>query len=123
MDITKHPGTIKFNNSGDTTAVYTVTDLLQGPNYCTDAGVNDSYACNLAPAITAYTTGVAYRFKANTANTGAATIALNGLSAITIKKVAGGITTTLADNDIRAGQWVTVVYDGTNMQMSSPLGN
>jgi hypothetical protein len=28
-----------------------------------------------------------------------------------------------ADNDIRAGQWVDLVYDGTNMQMQSTLGN
>jgi hypothetical protein len=60
---------------------------------------------------------------ANTANTGAATINFNSLGAKTIVKVAGGITTTLADNDIRSGQWVEVVYDGTNMQMQSLLGH
>jgi hypothetical protein len=37
--------------------------------------------------------------------------------------VAGGITTDLADNDIRSGQLVELVYDGTNMQMQSTLGN
>jgi hypothetical protein len=92
------------------------TDTLQAAQYCTDAGANDTYACSLSPAITAYTTGVAYRFKAATANTGAATINLNSLGAKTIKKKTSGITTDLDDNDIRAGAWVTVVYDGTNMQ-------
>ena len=29
----------------------------------------------------------------------------------------------LAANDIRAGQWVVVTYDGTNMQMQSQSGN
>jgi hypothetical protein len=92
-------------------------------NSCDDAGSTDAYACNLSPAITTYITGAVYQFKANTANTGAATLALNGLSAITIKKVVGGVTTDLADNDIRANQRVLVVYDGTNMQMLSTLAN
>jgi hypothetical protein len=70
-----------------------------------------------------YTTGAHYTFKANTANTGAASINLCSIGAKTIKKAAGGITTDLATNDIQVGQWVDVVYDGTNMQMQSTLGN
>lgn len=88
-----------------------------------DAGASDTYVVTLTPAPAAYVTGEHYRFKANTANTGACTINFNGLGAKTIKKAAGGITTDLADNDIRAGQWVDLVYDGTNMQMQSTLGN
>jgi hypothetical protein len=94
-----------------------------GVGFASDAGSTDTYAATLSPAPSAYVTGQAYRFKANTANTGACTINFNSLGAKTIKKVAGGITTDLADNDIRAGQWVDVVYDGTNMQMQSTLGN
>lgn len=97
---------------------------IAGPvNYCSDAGSTDAYACSLSPAITAYVTGAIYHFRANTANTGAATLNLNGLGAKTIVKVAGGVTTALADNDIRANQGVTVMYDGTNLQMQSTLGN
>lgn len=92
-------------------------------NYAADAGASDSYTATLSPAPTAYVTGGHYSFKANTANTGAATINFNSLGAKTIKKVAGGITTDLADNDIRSGQIVDLVYDGTNMQMQSTLGN
>lgn len=92
-------------------------------NYAADAGASDTYAATLSPAPSAYVTGAHYRFKANTSNTGAATINFNSLGAISIVKVAGGITTSLADNDIRAGQWVDLVYDGTNMQMQSTLGN
>ncbi len=92
--------------------------------YCADAGSTDAYACSLTPTITAYTTGAHYFFKANTANTGAATLALNSIaSPVTIKKPVGGVTTDLVDNDIRAGQIVEVVYDGTNFQMVSQLGN
>jgi hypothetical protein len=88
-----------------------------------DAGSNDTYVVTLSPAPAAYVTGEHYRFKANTANTGTCTVNFNSLGAKTIKKAAGGITTDLADNDIRAGQWVDLVYDGTNMQMQSMLGN
>lgn len=91
--------------------------------YAADAGANDTYAITWSPAPSAYTTGTHYRFKANTANTGAATLNVNSLGAKTIKKAAGGITTDLADNDIRSGQMVDVVYDGTNFQMQSTLGN
>jgi hypothetical protein len=99
------------------------TSLAEINLSCTDAGANDTYTCSLSPAITAYATGAHYRFKAATANTGAATLNLNSLGAKTIKKAAGGVTTDLSDNDIRAGQWVDLVYDGTNMQMQSTLGN
>lgn len=98
-----------------------VTTLLN--TSCVDTGSSDSYACNLSPAITTYQTGGTYSFQANTVNTGAATLALNGLAAVTVKKLAGGITTDLEDNDIRADQWVTVKYDGTNFQMQSQTGN
>jgi hypothetical protein len=90
---------------------------------CADAGANDTYACSLSVSPGSYVSGQRYLFSANTANTGAATVNFNTLGAKTIKKAAGGITTDLADNDIRAGQWVHLLYDGTNMQMLSTLGN
>lgn len=90
---------------------------------CTDAGASDTYACSPTPAVTSYTTGLRVRLFANTANTGAATVNLSTLGAKTIVKLGGGITTALDDNDIRAGQYVDLIYDGTNMQMLSQLGN
>lgn len=101
---------------------YTLDDAAS-LSYAADAGSTDSYAITLYPAPTAYVTGTQYRFKANTANTGAATLNVNGLGAKTIVKYAGGANTTLADNDIRSGQHVLCVYDGTYMQMQSTLGN
>lgn len=92
--------------------------------YCADAGSTDAYACTPSPAPGAYVTGtVIYLFKANTVNTGAATLNVNSLGAKTIKKYTTTGGTDLADGDIRAGQIVAVVYDGTNMQMVSGLGN
>jgi hypothetical protein len=90
---------------------------------CADAGSTDDYACSPAPSIGAYTTSQVVWMKANTANTGAATANFNALGPKTIKKTTSGITTDLATNDIRAGQWVLLVYDGTNFQMASALAN
>lgn len=91
-------------------------------NYCEDAGATDTYACTIT-GLVSYVTGACYEFKANTANTGAASINFTSLGAKTIVKVGGGVSTTLSDNDIRVGQIVKVCYDGTNMQMQSQLGN
>ncbi len=101
----------------------TPADQLDAAFHAQDGGASDAYAITLSPAIASYVTGTGYRFKANTANTGAATLNINGLGAQAIKKAAGGITTDLSSNDIRAGQWVEVVWDGTNFQMQSTLGN
>ena len=56
------------------------------------------------------------RFKANTANTGAATLNVNSLGAKTIKK---NVSQDLETGDISANQIITVVYDGTNFQLQS----
>lgn len=84
--------------------------------YAADAGANDTYAITLSPALSAYTTGMAIRFKANTANTGAATLNVNSLGAKTIKK---NVSQDLETGDISANQIITVVYDGTNFQLQS----
>jgi hypothetical protein len=89
---------------------------LDEGKYAADGGASDSYAITLSPAPTAYYAGMTVRFKANTANTGAATLNVNGLGAKTIKK---NHDQDLADGDIESGQIVEVVYDGTNFQMQS----
>ena len=84
--------------------------------YAADAGSNDTYAITLTPAPSAYTTGMMLHFLANTVNTGAATLNVNSLGAKTIKKAG---TQDLSDGDIKAGQIVAVIYDGTNFQLLS----
>ena len=88
--------------------------------YGVDGGSNDTYVISLTVAPTDYAslTGVPILFKANTANTGAATLNINSLGAKTIKKLNDQ---DLATNDIEAGQIVQVVYDGTNFQMQSQV--
>jgi hypothetical protein len=94
-----------------------VSQLVAGTDfYGASATGTDSYAITPTPAITAYAAGMRFRFKTDVANTGAATLAVSGLSAITIKKLHDQ---DLATGDIEAGQIVDVVYDGTNFQMQS----
>lgn len=90
------------------------------PVYEADAGSDDTYVITADPALTAYTQGQIISFKANTANTGACTLNVNGLGTKSIKKLHDQ---NPADNDIEAGQIVTVVYDGTNFQMQSQIAN
>lgn len=90
--------------------------------YAADGGSTDTYAITLSVAPTAYTDilGLPIAFKANTVNTGAATLNVNSLGAKTIKK---NYNEDLADGDIKANQIVIVVYDGTNFQLLSPSPN
>ncbi len=84
--------------------------------YAADAQASDTYVITLSPAPTSYTNGMVVYFKANTVNTGPATLNVNGLGPVTIVK---GISTTLADGDIAAGQFCTVIYNGTNFVLQS----
>src|SRR5688572_28221779 len=77
----------------------TITGTL---NACTSNAGSDAYVCPLS--FTAYTEGLHVQVKADVANVGAACLNINGLGCKTIKKVTGGITTDLTDNDIRIGQ-------------------
>lgn len=89
-------------------------------NYGLDAAGTDAYAITLSPAPAAYVVGQIFAFKAGTANTAAATLNVNALGAIAIKKNLNVDTQT---GDILAGQTVQVMYDGTNFQLISPISN
>jgi hypothetical protein len=67
--------------------------------------------------LTAYQTGAVYTFKANTANTGAATLNINSKGA---KAIVKGVSTALVTGDILAGQLCHCLYDGTNMVLLNP---
>jgi hypothetical protein len=76
-------------------------------------GSTNAYSLSLSPAPTAYVTGMMLTFKANAANTGAATLNVNNLGDIALKK---NVTNDLTSGDIVSGQMVIVIYDGTNFQ-------
>jgi hypothetical protein len=88
--------------------------------YCVDTGSSSNYACNLSPPVTAYSAGMVVQVKANTTNTGAATLNLNSLGAEPILK---GKNHTLEANDILGGQVITVVFDGSAFEMQSQIAN
>ncbi len=112
---------VPYRNGSGTTIPATATQMA-GPHFCSDAGSTDTYACNLSPVIASYVTGTLYWFKANTLNTGTATINFNGKGALTIKKRHGGVSSNLETGDILAGDWIAGVYDGTNFQMATTPG-
>lgn len=84
------------------------------PLTVTTTGSSNAYVATYSPAPSAYVTGQLYPVITNFANTGAATINVNGLGAKTIKKQG---TTDLDSGDLPSGVLVYLVYDGTNMQI------
>lgn len=52
---------------------------------CADEGAVDAYAVTLIPAVGSYTSGLIVMIRAESSNTGAATLAVNGLSPVAIK--------------------------------------
>ena len=79
------------------------------------AGTGDAITGNTSPAPT-LAAGMAFRILTTAANTTAVTLALNGGSAVAVKKHG---TTALAANDVLSGQIIEVVYDGTNFQLTN----
>ncbi len=87
-----------------------IAKLLLGTDFYGASVVGtDSYAITVDP-VPAYTNGIRFRFKADVANTGACTLDVNALGAITIKKAHD---VDLATGDIEANQIVEVVYNST----------
>lgn len=117
-------GLVKNTTTTGVQSIATAVDI-KTPLYAVDAVGTDAYAVTLTPAIAAYVDGLLVAFRAATANTGGATLAIDGLTAKAIVKSAGGLSTALDTNDIRANQIVIVQYSSVadNFQMQSLLGN
>lgn len=89
-------------------------------DYVLDTGSSTAYAITPVPAITTYTAGQRFTFKAaNTNTTIGPTLNVSGLGAKNLRKLDGA--TVLAIGDIVAGQIIEAEYDGTNMQVLSPV--
>lgn len=105
-------GTVTGNASGHSLSVVLT---------CAAASASGTaYTCTTAPAFTP-ASGDTIMFKADVANTGAATLNVNASSAAPVKKQGGG--TALIANDLLASQNTWLVYDGTNWQMQGQAGN
>lgn len=91
--------------------------------YGADSGSANAYAITLSPILVANLVGLPITFLAGFTNTGAATLNINGLGAVAIKKGGMGYSITdLTNGDIMSGQMVTVVYDGTYFQLIGGVG-
>ena len=112
-----------ITNKPTTVAGYGITDAVDAQKiqsgvliYNISTGLSNTYSVNLTPAPTSYSAGMMINFKASSDNTGPASININGLGAKSIKKL---VTSNLDPNDIKNGQMVSVIYDGTNFQLLS----
>lgn len=90
------------------------TDGDGASDFAVSAGAANAYTVTLAPALDAYITGMPVIFKANFTNTGAATLAVSGMAAKTLKKNGSSA---LAANDILIGMIIIAVYDGADFQV------
>ncbi len=84
----------------------------------TSGGTGNAQTIGTTPVTAAYVSGQTYRFKAGNANTAAATLAVNGLTAKAIQVA----TAALVGGEIASGSVVEVVYDGTQFQLISVSG-
>lgn len=69
---------------------------------------------------TAYVQGDVYVFLASAANTGATTLAVNGLSALAVKKNSSTGLATLSGGEIQSGAAAICLYDGTQFELINP---
>jgi microcystin-dependent protein len=83
-------------------------------DYAVATGAANAYEIALTPALDAYVEGMPVIFKANHANTGPATLNVNGLGAKTIQFTSGSA---MDAGTIVSGGIIMVVYDGTVMQL------
>lgn len=85
-------------------------------NYAVSSSSPNTYTAALTYAPTAYFSGQVVHVKFTNANTGAATININSLGARSLVRLDG---TALKAADILAGMIGTLVYDGTNFQLTN----
>jgi hypothetical protein len=90
------------------------------PRTCATTNSGNAYTCTTSPSFTP-AAGDTISIDFNAANTGSATLAVNGSSAATIKK--WGNSSALAANDVLAGHWIAATFDGSYWQLEGQLGN
>jgi hypothetical protein len=90
------------------------------PRSCATTNSGNAYSCTTTPTFTP-AAGDTISINFTAANTGSATLAVNGAAAATIKK--WGNSSNLAANDLLAGHWISATYDGTYWQLEGQLGN
>jgi hypothetical protein len=111
--------TLSSNSSSQIVA--STSHNLSVPANCSAAsGSGSAYTCTTSPTFTP-AAGDHIQFRADVANTGSATLAVNGATAATIKKWGGS--GNMIANDLLAGHWISATFDGTYWQLEGQLGN
>lgn len=105
----------KWNKVGDGVTAYNALGYSEYPQQYNTASGTDTYTGDLLIVnIPGYYVGLKITVKFTNANTGASTFNLNSLGAKDIKNAAGGA---LSANDIRAGAYYDLIYNGTYFQL------
>ena len=86
--------------------------------YAIDQGAVNAYAIQLDPPISKYTTGLQIAFKPSATNTSAATINVNNIGTVNIKRGKNGNNVTAGD--IRPNDIVHLTYDGGSFILDNP---
>lgn len=98
----------------------TPTELQQGSrNYSVATNVGNAYSVTVPFILTSYSAGLQLTFFSQNANTSSATLNVNGLGSVTIRRFDGS---NLLTNDIRAAALNTVIHDGTSFRLTSMHG-
>jgi hypothetical protein len=90
-----------------------------GVTYALATHSGNDFSVTLSPAPAAYAAGMAVHFKSQTDITGTVQLDVSGLG---LRPIVKNFNSPLVANDIRNGQMVSVLYDGSNFQMVSPPG-
>jgi len=112
--------TKKHTNVGNASARnhYAAAGQVQDGSFVwlgTTGGTSTAFTVTATPTIIALTTGAQYVFKANAANGAAATLKIDGTTATVMQRQG----TALVGNEFKANDIVSVVYDGTNFQITN----
>jgi hypothetical protein len=111
---------VTSTNSSSQIVASTTHNLSVPANCIAASGSGTAYTCSTSPTFTP-AIGDHIQFKADVANTGSATLAVNGATAATFKKWGGS--GNLIANDLLAGNWISATFDGTYWQLEGQLGN
>lgn len=90
-------------------------------NYAAAGGTANALTVTLYPAPNTASSGFSFKFRASSNNTDAATISVNGASAVEIRKMQGSSIVPLEANDIINTGIYELNYNGTYYLLSSPI--
>ena len=114
MDGHKHTG-VEDAAASDHYAAYGQVLALTTPfiGAASVGGTGNAVELTPVPAIAAYVVGRGYRYFAEEANTDEATISISGLAPVALRRNNGSA---LEDQDITAGRYVVVIYNGSHFR-------